>query len=183
MSAIDDILDSLPIDQLASQLGDSPDEVHDAAYAALPALLGGLHANAADPSGAASLLGALDQHTADVDVNDIDVADGRRAAAHIFGGNQEQVISQLGSTGASSGLIQKLLPMLVPIVLSYVAKQVSGGKGAPSAAGPDVLGTILSQVLGGAAEGTKSSSRSGAVPGVGSILGDLLGGLLGSGRR
>ncbi|MGD9960945.1 DUF937 domain-containing protein [Nocardioides sp.] len=183
MSAIDDILDNLPIDQLAHQLGASPDEVHDAAYAALPALLGGLQANATDPAGATSLLGALDQHTGDVDVSTVDVNDGEKAAAHIFGGNKDQVISQLGSTGANSGLIQKLLPMLVPIVLSYVAKRVSGGSGAPSAAGSDVLGTILSQVLGGAAEGTRSTSRSGAVPDVGSILGDVLGGLLGGGRR
>ncbi|CUR56405.1 conserved hypothetical protein [metagenome] len=183
MSAIDDILENLPLDQLAAQLGTSPDEVHDAAYAALPALLGGLQANAADPAGATSLLGALDQHTGDVDLADVDVTDGEKAVAHIFGAQQDQVVSRLGSAGASSGIVQKLLPLLVPIVLSYLAKRVSGCSGSPSAAGGDVLGSILGQVLGGAAEGTRSTSRSGAVPDVGSILGDVLGGLLGGGRR
>ena len=59
MSAVDDILANLPIDQLASQLGESPDDVRAAAQSALPALLGGLHANAQDPAGEASLADLL----------------------------------------------------------------------------------------------------------------------------
>ncbi len=184
MSAVDEILSRLPLDQLAAQLGATPAEVHDAAYAVVPALLGGLHANVQEPDGEASLLRALDQHQGDVDVSSVDVSDGERAAAHIFGDHKDQVVSQLGSTGAGSSLVQKLLPMLAPIVLSYVAKQVSGGSGSPSRAGAGgVLGTILSQVLSGAAQGTRSSGASAEMPGVGSILGDLLGGLLGGGRR
>lgn len=185
MSAIDDILSDLPLDQIAIQVGASPDEVHDAAYAVVPALLGGMQANAADPAGAASLLDALDQHTGAVDPTKVDVADGEKAAAHIFGDRQDQVINQLGSTGVGGNLIRKLLPILVPIVLSYLAKKVggAGGAGAPSAAGGGVLGSILEQVLKGTAEGTQATSRSGAAPGVDAILGDLLGGLLGGGRR
>ena len=53
MTALDEILRSLPIDQLAQQMGASPQEVEQAATAALPALLGGLHANASDPAGRA----------------------------------------------------------------------------------------------------------------------------------
>ena len=59
MAAIDDILQSLPIDQLAQQVGADPQEVQQAAQAALPALLGGLHANAQDPGGASSIVEAL----------------------------------------------------------------------------------------------------------------------------
>ena len=181
MSAIDDIIGQLPLDTLAAQTGASPDEVHDAALAVIPALLGGMRANATDPAGAQSLLGALDQHTDSVDYEDINVADGEKAAAHIFGSNQQEVVRQLGGS-ADAGLIGKLMPLLVPIVLSYLAKQIGGG-GSPSSAGGGVLGTILEQVLKGATEGTQTTSRTRSMPGTDSILGDLLGGLLGGGRR
>jgi hypothetical protein len=145
----------------------------------LPALLGGLHANAL-AGGEGSLLEALDQHTGGVDPSSIDAADGAKAVSHIFGANQDQVIAQLGASGVSSSLIQKLLPLLAPIVLAWLAKQVGGSGVAPSQAGGGVLGTILEQVLKGAGQGAGSSSSSG---GLGSILGDVLGGLLGAGRK
>jgi hypothetical protein len=184
MSAVDEILASLPIDQLAATLGEDPAAVQQAAYAALPALLGGLHANAQDPAGEASLAQALMQHDNDlaagpVDLARVDPADGERITQHIFGAQQDQVISQLGGIGGSSGLIGKLLPFLAPIVLSYLAKQM-GAKGG-AAAGGGVLGGVLSQILAGAAQGSGGSSSAG--PDMGSILGDVLGGLLGGGRR
>jgi len=46
MSAVDDILGAMPADQISQQVGASPDEVRTAAAAVLPALLGGLQANA-----------------------------------------------------------------------------------------------------------------------------------------
>lgn len=51
MSAVDEILSSVDVNQLAQQVGSDPGEVEQAARAALPALLGGLQANAADPAG------------------------------------------------------------------------------------------------------------------------------------
>ncbi len=182
MSAVDEIVASLPLDQLAAQLGSDPASVEQAAFAALPALLGGLEANAQDAAGEASLAEALSQHDNDlasglIDLSAIDVEDGAKITSHIFGDRQDQVVAQLGGVGGSSGLVSKLLPILAPIVLSYLAKQM-GAKGG-AAAGGGVLGSILSQVLSGAAQGT--SSRSSAS--TGSILGDLLGGLLGGGRR
>ena len=62
MGSYDEILDQVPIDQLAGQLGVGRDEVRQAAEHALPALLGGLQANASDPAGADSLLAALSDH-------------------------------------------------------------------------------------------------------------------------
>ena len=62
MSALDDILGALPADAISQQVGASPDDVRAAAAAVLPALLGGLQANASDPSGAGSILEALGQH-------------------------------------------------------------------------------------------------------------------------
>jgi hypothetical protein len=185
MSDLDALLASLPIDSIAAQLGEDPDQVRDAAHAALPALLGGLDANAREESGAASILEALAQHedqdTDGIDVSKVDTADGERIAAHIFGSKQDEVVNQLGTTGASSGLIRKLIPILAPIVLAWLANRMTS-QGARPSSGADqgVLGTILEQVLKGAGQGSGGKSSS---PSVGSILGDVLGGLLGGGRR
>jgi len=194
MPAVDDILSQLDIDQLAGQVGADPADVEQAARVALPALLGGLQANAADPAGSASLQEALGQHDptlveGGVDVEQVDQADGARIASHIFGDNQDQVVHQLGGVGggASRTIISKLIPILAPIVLSWLAKQVLGGSGqaaggAPAGAGQAPgggLGDVLGQVLGGATKGTQVG---GAVD-TGSIISDVLGGLLGGGRR
>jgi len=199
MAAVDDILSNLPIDQLAQQVGAEPQEVEQAAQAALPALLGGLQANA-QGGGAGSLLEALGQHTADVDPGQVDEADGQQIASHIFGSNEEQVYSALGGTGASSGLIKKLIPILAPMVLSYLANKVlkGGGGGAvatPQTApadtgaqgGPGSLESMLQDVLGGALGGGTATQQSPAPQQTqqssgGGIL-DVLGGLLGGGRR
>lgn len=206
MSQIDDVLGLVPVDQIAQQVGADPAEVEQAARAALPALFGGLQANAQDPAGRDSILGALDQHSSSVveggaTLDQIDPADGQAITGHIFGANQEAVVNKLGgSVGGGSGLVQKLLPILAPIVLSYLTKQLStragGGQGSggqgggvlgglgggasqsgAGAGGSDPLNDLLGSILGGAQGG---SGQSGAA---GSILTDLLGGLLGGGRR
>lgn len=197
MAALDEILQNLPIDQLAQQVGADPAEVQQAAQAALPALLGGLNANA-QGGGASSIVEALGQHTGDVSVDQIDAADGEKIASHIFGSNEDQVYSALGGSGASSGLVKKLIPILAPIVLSYIANKVlkggglGGGTGAPAQApaddsasgGPGSLDSMLKDVLGGALGGatqTQAPQQSQQSSG-GGIL-DVLGGLLGGGRR
>lgn len=185
MADLDALRASLPIDQIAAQVGEDPDAVRRAVDVALPALLGGLSANAEDPGGEASLAEAVGQHdaavaTEPIDLADVDPADGERITRHIFGAEQDQVVQQLGSTGVSSGLVQKLLPLLAPIVLSYIAKQL----GAKNAVGGGVLGAVLGSILSGAAQGAGGSSRSsGSSGGLGDILGDVLGGLLGGGRK
>lgn len=176
MSAVDDILQRLPLDQLAARTGFSSTQVETAARAALPALLGGLHANAADPAGEASLTQAVGQHPSlsegEVDLDAVDAADGDKITRHVFGDQREEVVSKLGGTGADSSLVQKLLPLLAPIVLSYLAKQLG------SKAGGSGLGSILSQVIGGAGGGSNKGGLD-----AGSIITDVLGGLLGGGRR
>jgi hypothetical protein len=215
MAATDDILQNLPIDQLAQQLGADPQEVQQAAQAALPALLGGLHANAQDPGGASSIVEALGQHDDDllaggVDLGQVDQADGERIASHIFGSNEEQVYSALGSSGAGGGLVKRLIPILAPIVLSYIANRVlkgggglgggglgGGGTTAPSTTdssaqgGPGSLDSMLKDVLGGALGGGTATSQAPAPtqptqqtqPSAGGSILDVLGGLLGGGRR
>ncbi|MGO1278808.1 MAG: DUF937 domain-containing protein, partial [Cellulosimicrobium funkei] len=51
MAGIDDILSTVPLDQLAGRLGVDEATAQRAVGAALPALLGGLRANAQDPAG------------------------------------------------------------------------------------------------------------------------------------
>ena len=208
MAATDDILQNLPIDQLAQQIGADPQEVQQAAQAALPALLGGLHANAQDPGGASSIVEALGQHDDDllaggVDLGQVDQADGERIVSHIFGSNEEQVYSALGSSGAGGGLVKRLIPILAPIVLSYIANRVlkggggglgGGGATAPSTTdnsaqgGPGSLDSMLKDVLGGALGGGTTTPQAPAPtpqtqPSVGGSILDVLGGLLGGGRR
>ena len=146
MGSYDEILDQVPVDQLAGQLGVGSDEVRRAAESALPALLGGLHANASDPAAADSLMAALSDHQAPVTgLDDVDEQDGRAIVGNIFGDNTDQVVSQLGGLGGSSGgIVQKLLPILAPIVLSWLAGKV--GQGGGLGGGP---GGGLGSVLGG----------------------------------
>jgi hypothetical protein len=134
MGSYDEILDQVPVDQLAGQLGVDSDEVRRAAESALPALLGGLHANASDPAAAHSLMAALSDHQAPVTgLDDVDEQDGRAIVGNIFGDNTDQVVNQLGGLGGTSGsIVQKLLPILAPIVLSWLAGKVGqrgGGLG------------------------------------------------------
>ncbi len=146
MGSYDEILDQVPVAQLAGQLGVGSDEVRRAAESALPALLGGLHANASDPAAADSLMAALSDHQAPVTgLDDVDEQDGRAIVGNIFGDNTDQVVSQLGGLGGSSGgIVQKLLPILAPIVLSWLAGKV--GQGGGLGGGP---GGGLGSVLGG----------------------------------
>ena len=189
MSALDDILRQLPIDQIAQQVDAQPQEVEQAASAVLPALLGGLQANASG-GGADSLLDALGQHDNDllqggIDVSQINTDDGAAIASHIFGGHEDAVVNQLGGLGASSGsgvgdaLIKKLIPILAPIVLSYIANQVfgkmgqSGGTssvptspslptpsgGSANEGGPGSLQDMLQNVLGQAVGGGQAAPQ------------------------
>ena len=195
VSAVDDILAEIPMDQLAAQLGVDQATAEQMTRQAIPALLGGMQANAEDPSGARSLAGALDQHPSDlidggVDLNQVDADDGEKIVGNIFGPNQDQVAQTLGG-GQTGDLIKKLLPILAPIVLAYLSKrfmgqsQGSGGGQNPldsilsggASASSNPLNDMLNSMLGGGTAG----GASGQPPG-GSIL-DMLGGLFGAGRR
>ncbi|MBD0293204.1 MAG: DUF937 domain-containing protein [Jiangellaceae bacterium] len=180
MTNIDDLMSQIPMGQLAQRLGVDERTAAQATRQALPALLGGMQANAQDPAGADSLGRALGQHDDDlleggVDFDQVDTADGDKIVRNVFGGNRDQVVSRLGgATGTGGDLMRKLLPMLAPLVMSYLAKrfsrQAGGAQGA--AAGAGGLGDLLGGLLGG-----------GGGRGQAGGLEDLLGGLLGGGRR
>lgn len=204
MSAVDEILQSIPLDQLARQLGVDPATAESATRSALPALLGGMQANAQDPAGADSLASALGQHSGElvdggVDLNQVNTADGQKIVDNVFGSSSGQVVQTLGNvSGGQSALMGKLLPLLAPIVMSYLAKRFGGaGGGALGAVLGDALGGaggagtggdglvgLLGGLLGGHLGGSGESPTTGASSQgeAGSVL-NVLGGLLGGGRR
>jgi hypothetical protein len=200
VSAIDDIVAQLPMADLAGQVGSDQQTTESAVRQVLPALLGGLQANAQDPAGAASLAGALGQHSPDlveggVDLGQVDQAEGSKIVSNIFGGQSGQVAQTLGgSLGGQTGLVEKLLPLLAPIVLSYLTKRLGGQDQA--AAGGGGLADVLGGLLGGQAQGGGAGAGGlggllggllggggGQQGGSSGGLGDVLGGLLGGGRR
>ncbi|MEC5190554.1 MULTISPECIES: DUF937 domain-containing protein [unclassified Arthrobacter] len=200
MTELQDILSQIPVDQIAGMLGTDRQTAQAAVEAAVPTLLAGMHSNAQASDGAASLESALNQHQnglieGGVDVSQVDTADGEKIVSHVFGGQQDQVVSQLAGTsqlgGVGGDMIKKLLPILAPIVMSYLAKKVLGGRGqtpgaggaagsagtgASGQAGGIDLGGILGGILGGV-----GGAAAGGAGGMGG-LGDLLGGLLGGGQ-
>jgi hypothetical protein len=200
MSEIDEILNQVPMDQVAAALGVDRSEAEEATRTAIPALLGGMQANAADPAGAASLMSAVEQHDPSVlgsGLDQIDTQDGQRIVQNVFGEQTPDVMNRLGAAtpGQGSSLIQKLLPIIAPIVMAYLAKKLQGGASSTSAAATDDpmgglggmlggagagagggggLGDVLGSVLGGAGAG------GGQGGGIGDILGQVLGGAGGS---
>src|SRR3954471_22294665 len=108
MTAVDDILSSIPLTDLAKRLGVDEKTAEQATRQALPALLGGIQANTDDPGGASSFASAVQQHDAGlvdggVDLGQVDTAQGDKIVGHVFGANRGQVVQQLGNTGPLGG--------------------------------------------------------------------------------
>jgi len=202
VTSLDDIASTINIDQLATKLGVDRATAERAVAAALPALVGGLHANAQDPAGAASLAGAVGTKDpalveGGVDLDQVDTGDGAKIVRNVFGSNQDQVVQALASDSRTpdASIIAKVLPLLAPVVLSFLAKQVGArsgsGGGAPSGGGlTDVLGGLLGGGGGAAGGGSAGGGLGGMLGGLlgggsggGLDVGGLLGGLLGGGKR
>jgi hypothetical protein len=194
MAGLDDLFAQIPTGDIASKLGVDESEVNSAIQTLVPALVGGLHQNAQDPDHASAIESAVSSHAVrglldtGVSVDQVDQAEGQKAIAKIFGGNDtSQVAAALsGAGGGNSDLFQKLLPILAPIVLAYIGKQMTQKK-APEPAQEQASGGALEDVLGsilGGASGRGNRSL-GSILGdalggkAGGALGDILGGLLG----
>ena len=204
MSEIEEILSQVPMDQVAAVLGVDQSEAEEVTRTAIPALLGGMQANAADPDGAASLMNAVEQHDTTAlgaDLDQIDTQDGERIVHNVFGEQTPDVMARLGGAtpGEGSSLIQKLLPIIAPIVMAYLAKKLQGATGGGTAAATDdpmgglggmlggaggagagglgdVLGSVLPQREVPPGGGATGSSGSAHGGGIGDILGQVLGG-------
>lgn len=193
MSAVDEILRELPLDQLAAQLGTDEHTAKQAVEQAVPLLMTGMQNNAEDPQGEQALAGALSEHaqrdllSGGLDLDQIDTTDGEKIVRHIFGSDQA-ALARLAGTRQAAGqsslepLIRKLLPILAPIVLAWIAQKLQGGRTQSGAQGGDILGQILNGMLGGGQQAPQQrTSPQTSDAGAGSILGPILGGLLGGG--
>ncbi|QIS08588.1 DUF937 domain-containing protein [Nocardia arthritidis] len=187
MTSFDDLLSQVPIGQIAEKLGVDQATATNAVKAALPALLGGLQANANKPEGAASLVDSLEGHgdlvDGGVDIDQVDTKAGAQIVDNVFGEEKNTVISALGNTEGAGGndLIAKVMPMLAPIVLAFLAKQMGGGGQGGGQASGGAIGDILGNLLGGS---SKSGGLGGALgealaKNAGGALGNVLGGLFG----
>lgn len=191
MAALDELFNEIPTKDIASKLGVDEGEVNSAIQTLVPLLVGGLQQNAQDSGHASNIEHAACSHAASglldggVSVDAVDEADGSKAVAKIFGGNDTgQVAAALAGGGAGNGdLLKRLLPILAPIVLAYVGKQLTKGPAAPASGGgglAEILGSILSG--GGGGNDNPLGGILGSVLGGrqgGGGLGDILGGLLG----
>lgn len=188
MAGLDDLFAQIPTRDIAAQLDVDESEVTSAVHLLVPVLVGGLHQNAQDPDHASAIESAASDHAArglldtGISVDQVDQADGQKAIAKIFGGNDpDRVASALSGAGTGDNeLFGKLLPILAPIVLAYIGKQMTGGKTAP--AGQEGAGGGLNEVLGSILSGMSGSNKSlSSVLGnvLGSKAGEILGGLFG----
>lgn len=128
---VNERLDDQTLSQLSQQLGTDPNTTRQAVPAALTALLGGLSHNAAQPTGAQQLAGALARDHDGSILDDLPGSlgnpgvnqQGAGILGHIFGGRRTAVESQVGRTaGLNQGQAARLLMLLAPIVLGALGR-------------------------------------------------------------
>lgn len=172
-SVLDEVRQQLgpdTIQQLSGALGTDPDATSNAVSLALPALLGGLANNAAEPQGAAALDNALNQHDGSILDNLGGMLGGGAGGGalggiggailgHIFGGRRGSVEEGVGkASGLNAAQVAQLMAILAPIVMGVLGR-MKQKKGLDANRLPEVLNEG-----GGGLEG-----------GLGSILGGMFG--------
>jgi hypothetical protein len=182
MSDLDGLINLIPIDDIAKKLGIDPSVARSAVEVAVPAIVGGMAANA-QAGGASSLEKALDKHAgSSTKLSDVDEEDGKKIVKNVFGSSTDDVVKAVAAkadekSGVDFGaIVQQILPIIAPIILAYLANQFASGKSSettkkaeePATSGGDI-GSILGGLLG---------SQQGQ-----DIVGGLRGGLLGGGRK
>lgn len=181
MTNLNDLLNMLPLDQIAGKLGVDGDTARATVATALPSLVAGMQNNASSPEGAEALQSAIQQHDAalldnGVDIDAVDVNDGQKIVNHVLGENQDALASQLSSAAPAGldlgDLVKKALPMLAPLVMSFLAKNSANASAAAPTEGGLDIGGMLGGLLGG-----------GGQQGGGIDIGGMLGGLLGGGQQ
>ncbi|KAF1018882.1 MAG: hypothetical protein GAK30_03445 [Paracidovorax wautersii] len=127
-------LQGAPLQQIAQQIGATPEQTSSAVGSALPVLLGALGRNAAQPQGAEALFGALQRDHAGQDLGSVlgsvlgggGQGGGASILGNIFGSGAASDRAQEGvgaATGLGSGQAGQLLALLAPIVLSFLANR------------------------------------------------------------
>ena len=184
MTDLNEVLQQVPIDDIAKQLGIPEDVANAAVKQVLPGLIGGLAANASTSAGSASLEKALAGHTnAPAKLADVDTADGEKIVKNVFGANTDKVAAKLADAepkpNVTMDIIKQVLPIVAPIVLSFIATQLfkpkteAAPKASAKAAAPAAGGVDLGGMLGGLLSDPSTQQ----------MVGGLLGGLLGGGKK
>ncbi|HEV7743251.1 MAG TPA: DUF937 domain-containing protein [Pseudolysinimonas sp.] len=187
MADLNALLDQIPVDDIARQLGIDEDVARAAVQQVLPGLVGGLAANANDAKGQTTLTNVLKHHNKGIakSVKEVDTEDGEKIVRNVFGPNTDAVATKLASASTKSDvtgdIIKQVLPIVAPIVLSWLASQFLGGKtdaatAAPAPAAPEPQassGGGIGDLLGGLLSSPQGQQ----------IAGELLGGLLGAGKK
>ncbi len=182
MTDLNEVLDMVPVGDIAKKLGIPEDVAEAAVKQVLPGLIGGLAANASTSSGSASLEKALTKHSAaPKSVDDIDTEDGAKIVKHVFGDNTDKVAAKLAEAepkpNVTMDIVKQILPIVAPIVLSFIATQMM----APKTAAPTAKKTATPASTGGDLGGMLGGLLSD--PNTQQMIGGLLGGLLGGGKK
>ena len=159
------------IQQLSGVLGADPAATSNALSLALPALLGGLAQNAAQPEGAAALDNALNEHDGSIldNLGSMFGGGGSGGGAltgiggailgHIFGGRRGSVEEGVGkASGLNAAQVAQLMAMLAPIVMGVLGRM------------KQTKGLDASRLPGALNEGSQDPGG-----GLGSILGGIFG--------
>ncbi len=158
--------------EISNTVGAEPSLVNSAIQMALPAIIGGLANNAADPQGAQSLDQALERdhdgsilgnlgglgsmilgqlQTPEPTPKQLDAGG---ILGHILGNNQGPVVEQVSNnTGLNMGQVAQILMMLAPLVMGYLGQQKQ-----QQGIGADGLGGLLGGLLGGQSAAAPQSS-------------------------
>jgi len=158
--------------EISNTVGAEPSLVNSAIQMALPAIIGGLANNAADPRGGESRDQALSRdHDGSIFGNLGGLGsmilgqlqtpeptpkqlDAGGILGHILGNNQGPVVQQVSNnTGLNMGQVAQILMMLAPLVMGYLGKQKR-----EQGVGADGLGGLLGGLLGGQSAAAPQSS-------------------------
>lgn len=137
------------IQQLSGTLGADPEATSKAISMALPALLGGLSRNVAEPQGAAALDDALNAHDGSILDNLGGLLGGGAAGGlggiggkilgHILGSKRDPVEQGVGkASGLDAAQVAQLMAMLAPIIMGVLGR-MKRQKGIDANALPNVL--------------------------------------------
>jgi len=168
------------LSQLSQQIGADESTTQQAVQAALPMLLGGLARNSANPTGAASLSGALAEHRGGGLLDNLGSLIGNPQSGagagilgHIFGNRRETVEQGVGqATGLNQQQIGKLLMVLAPIVMAVLARRHAGA-GAATGAAPQADAAPPQGDLGSELQRETQEAAQRAPSGLGGLLGML----------
>lgn len=182
MSELDGLINLIPIGDIAKKLGVDESVARAAVAVAVPAIVGGLAANAKSETGAKKLESALGHHTGKkiTSLNDVDEEDGQKIVKHVFGAKADDVAKAAAAEtkgGVDVGaIVAQVLPIIAPIVLAFLAQQMAGKSSAPAPKAeeaPASNGTDIGSILGGLL-GSKQGQD---------LISGALGGLLGGGTK